>query len=247
MKICKNCGHRFEGKFCSNCGQTVDTKRIDFHYLKHQIPHSFFHIDTGLLYTSKQLFLRPGHAIREYLEGKRVNHIKPLSFILILAGFYVLLCHWLHINLFHLSIESARDGIETEKAINIDEWFLTHYGWVTLATIPLYTIGTAMCFYKQGYNFVEYLVLNTFKAGQRLLIQILFLPFIFLLRHTLSVETILLIVYLIDLGLNFWTNIQFFNKLKTTSVVIRSVFSHIILLTFMSLVVVLFMIIAPYL
>lgn len=246
MQTCKNCGHRFEGKFCNNCGQTAETKRIDLHYLKHEIPHSFFHINAGLLYTSKQLFIRPGHAIREYLEGKRINHIQPLSFILILAGFYILLCHWFHINLFHLSIESTREGVETEKAIHIDEWFLAHFGWVTLATIPLYTIGTAICFYDKSYNFVEYLVLNTFKAGQRLIVQIVFLPFIFLFRHSLNVDTILLIVYLIDLGLNFWTNLQFFDDMKAGAVILRSTMSHLILLLLMFLVVALAMILAPY-
>ncbi|OAH73163.1 hypothetical protein AXA65_08850 [Chryseobacterium sp. FP211-J200] len=62
MQTCKNCGHRFEGKFCNNCGQTADTNRINYHDLKHQLTHSLFHIDAGLLYTSKQLFIRPGHA-----------------------------------------------------------------------------------------------------------------------------------------------------------------------------------------
>ena len=246
MQTCKNWGHRFEGKFCNNCGQTAETKRIDLHYLKHEIPHSFFHINAGLLYTSKQLFRRPGHAIREYLEGKRINHIQPLSFVLILAGFYILLCHWFHINLFHLSIESTREGVETKKSINIDEWFLAHFGWVTLATIPLYTIGTAICFYDKSYNFVEYLVLNTFKAGQRLLVQIVFLPFIFVFRHSLNVDTVMLIVYLIDLGLNFWTNLQFFDDMKSGAVILRSTLSHLILLFLMFLVVALTMILAPY-
>lgn len=121
MQTCKNCGHRFEGKFCNNCGQTADTNRINYHDLRHQLTHSLFHIDAGLLYTSKQLFIRPGHAIREYLDGKRVNHIKPLSYILILAGFYILVCHLLDINLFNISVESAKDGIETDKSVNLDE------------------------------------------------------------------------------------------------------------------------------
>lgn len=52
MQTCKNCGHRFEGKFCNNCGQTADTNRINYHDLRHQLTHSLFHIDAGLLYTS---------------------------------------------------------------------------------------------------------------------------------------------------------------------------------------------------
>jgi len=246
MQTCKNCGHRFEGKFCNNCGQTADTNRINYHDLRHQLTHSLFHIDAGLLYTSKQLFMRPGHAIREYLDGKRVNHIKPLSYILILAGFYILVCHLLDINLFNISVESAKDGIETEKSVNLDEWFLSHFGWVTLASIPLYTVGTAVCFYGKGYNFVEYLVLNIFKAAQRLIVQIIFLPFIFLVKQSLDVETIILVIYLIDIGLNFWTNIQFFDTMKPGAVILRSFISHLILLMLMFLVIFIIMLIAPY-
>lgn len=237
MQTCKNCGHRFEGKFCNNCGQTVDTHRIDFHFLRDEIPHSFFHINAGLLYTSKQLLTRPGHAIREYLEGKRVNHIKPLSFILILAGFYILLCHWFHLNLFSISEEGAKNVVLRGTKMNYDEWFLSHFGWVTLSTIPLYTVGTFICFYNKGYNFVEYLILNTFKAGQRLIIQIVFLPFIFLIKHSLDVGTIVFTVYLIDLGLNFWTNIEFFNQMKVSNVLLRSILSHTILMALMMLIV----------
>lgn len=235
MQTCKNCGHRFEGKFCNNCGQTADTHRIDFHYLKHEIPHSFFHVNAGLFYTSKQLFIRPGHAIREYLEGKRINHIQPLSFILILAGFYILLCHLLHLNLFTLSSES---GQTDDKTVRLNEWMLEHYGWLTLATIPLYTVGTYLCFRHRKYNFVEYLILNTFKAGQRLIVQLAFLPFIFLLKHSMSVATIMFLIYLIDLGLNFWANIQFFNQMKIVNVIIRSILSHLIMIGLMTIAVV---------
>lgn len=237
MQTCKNCGHRFEGKFCNNCGQTADTERIDFHYLKHEIPHSFFHINAGLLYTSKQLFIRPGHSIREYLEGKRVKHIQPLSFVLILAGFYILLCHWFHLNLFTLSHEAGSKVLVHNDSVNFDEYMLKNFGWLTLATIPLYTVGTFVCFHSQGYNFVEYLILNTFKAGQRLILQIIFLPFIFLIKHSFSVSTVVLIIYLIDLGLNFWTNVEFFNSLKPINVILRSILSHIILILLMFSVV----------
>ena len=241
MQTCKNCGHRFEGKFCNNCGQTADTNRFNYHDLRHQLTHSIFHIDAGLLYTSKQLFIRPGHAIRGFLEGKRVKHLKPFSFVLILTGFYILLCHWFHLNLFSASEESLTKDIGTGKTINLDEFFLSHFSWVTLATIPLYTVGTWICFYDKGYNFVEYLVLNTYKAGQRLIVQIVFLPFIFLVKHSFDIGTVILVVYLIDLGLHFWTNIQFFNTIKKTSVIIRSILSHLIMVILLGLSLVILM------
>lgn len=134
----------------------------------------------------------------------------------------------------------------TNPSTLTNEWFLSHFGWVTLASIPLYTVGTAVCFYGKGYNFVEYLVLNIFKAAQRLIVQIIFLPFIFLVKQSLDVETIILVIYLIDIGLNFWTNIQFFDTMKPGAVILRSFISHLILLMLMFLVIFIIMLIAPY-
>jgi hypothetical protein len=41
----------------------------------------------------------------------------------------------------------------------------SHFALVTLLTIPLYAIGP---YWKEGYNFVEHLVLNSFLAGKNL-------------------------------------------------------------------------------
>jgi len=241
MKICKNCGHRFEGDFCNQCGQKADTERLNFHYLRHQLTHSLFHINAGLFYTIKQLFFRPGYAIRGYIEGKRVNYITPFSFVLILTGFYILLCHWLHINLFSASEESLKSKINS--GFNLNEFFLSHFSWVTLATIPLYTVGTWLSFYNKGCNFVEYLVMNTYKAGQRLVVQIAFLPFIFLVKYSLNIGTVMLIVYLIDLGLHFWTNLQFFKPMKPMNIIVRSIFSHLVMILLMGIVLMIFLLV----
>ena len=43
--ICKNCSTPVSGKYCSNCGQSTATARINFHYIIHEIQHSIFHVD----------------------------------------------------------------------------------------------------------------------------------------------------------------------------------------------------------
>ena len=37
--------------------------------------------------------------MREFLNGKRVKHFKPMSFVILLAGIYGLLSHYFDINL----------------------------------------------------------------------------------------------------------------------------------------------------
>ncbi|MDH6353963.1 hypothetical protein M2132_000283 [Dysgonomonas sp. PH5-45] len=79
--ICKNCNSTIKGNYCQNCGQATKTDRINFHYLVHEIQHSIFHVDKGILFTIKELLLRPSITIKGYLEGKRVNLFKPFGFV----------------------------------------------------------------------------------------------------------------------------------------------------------------------
>jgi hypothetical protein len=106
----------------------------------------------------------------------------------------------------------------------------THFSWVTIATIPIYTIGTYIVFRKQGYNFVEFFVLNSFKAAQRLFVQILTFPILLYLNGTPEVQKFSTATYFMGLVLIFWTNIQFFNKLSKTKAFFLSILSHIIFL-----------------
>ena len=97
-------------------------------------------------------------------------------------------------------------------------------------TIPFYTIGTFVFFRKQGYNFIEFLIQNTFKASQRLFLHILLFPVIYYFNETPQINKVRLILYLIDVALIFWTNIQFFDKLSKPKVILYSILSHLLFL-----------------
>ena len=166
---CKNCNLHFKGHFCNNCGQSVDTHKMNLHFLWHDIQHGLFHFDKGVFYTAKQLFTRPGHTIREFLEGKRVKHFKPISLIIILATAYGILYHYFHINSFNNEfLKGFQEGFNrtTTQGKNpfilnfeiINEWVATHYSWMTLFLLPFYALASFCAFKKIGYNYVEHLI-----------------------------------------------------------------------------------------
>ena len=221
---CKNCNQIYKGHYCNNCGQPADTHKINAHFLWHDIQHSLLHFDKGIVYSFRQLFTRPGHSIREFIEGKRVKHFKPLSLVVVVATFYGLLYHKLHINLFPEATDATLNYAE------FNEWMATHFYWVTIATIPLFTIGTYICFRNQGYNFFEFFVLNTFKASQKLFAHLLMFPLLYFYNGTSHIKTITSLIYAVDMVLIFWTNIQFFNKISKTKAFFLSLLSHILFL-----------------
>ena len=233
---CKNCGQTYTGHYCNNCGQPAATHQLNFHFLWHEIQHGLFHFDHGFSYSAKQLFTRPGHSIRDFIEGKRVKHFKPVSLVLLLATAYGFLYHYFDISFITIKTEPSSETSIVDS-VKFNEWVGSHYAWVVLLTIPLYTIGTSIAFKKQTYNLVEYFILNTFKASQRLIISIALFPLLYYYNGTNTMRTLSFIIYLIDVVLIYWTNAQFFNKLSLKRTLLLTFLSQILFLTSLLIII----------
>lgn len=228
---CKNCATAFEGAYCSNCGQPADTHAINSHYLWHDIQHGLLHFDKGLLYTAKELFTRPGHSIRGFIEGKRVQHFKPISFVVLLAGLYGYLYHAFHIDLLG---DSVAHGKTTLDMRGVNDWIATHYALSELLFIPFTAVASFLAFHGKGYNFIEHFVLNTFLAGQRLLLRLAFFPFMLLFpQHQLLTGSVPDVV---SFGLTAWTFIQFFQALPPAQRFWRTVLYFVLYFTILIVV-----------
>ncbi|MBS1746556.1 MAG: DUF3667 domain-containing protein [Bacteroidetes bacterium] len=227
--ICKNCGRHFNGNFCNYCGQTAETHKIDAHFLWHDIQHGLFHFDHGILYTIKQLFTRPGNAIKEFIEGKRVKYFKPISLVILLATVYGLLSHTFQTDFAKALVikDSPHEKIVIEK---INEWISGHFSWATLLTLPFYTIGSFIAFRKQGYNFAEHFVMNTFLASQRIVLHILIFPLSYFFYGTPSYNIFSSVIPLLEFILVAWGYSQFFNKLTITKSFLLTLLSYAIVI-----------------
>lgn len=87
--VCKNCGTAYRGNYCPGCGQTCKTQRLT---TRHAIEHMFNALvsaDRGFLHTCTDLVLRPGHMMRDYIEGHRIHYISPISLLFVLSTIYV--------------------------------------------------------------------------------------------------------------------------------------------------------------
>lgn len=231
MIICKNCGNHFEGHYCNLCGQSAKTDRITTEFIWEDIEHGLLHYDKGIWYSLKQLFLQPGHSIRDYIEGKRVKHFRPLSMLIVLATIYALIYHLTDINLLTKT---------DEKSAGILENIFHHYYWYVVATIPIYTISTFLMFKNSGYNYSELFVFEAFKGSQRMLIHIFSIPVIYFTSNPSTASKINLTLILIDFFLILWSNIQFFKTFPRITTIIRSIISFIIYLLILLLFIILY-------
>lgn len=238
--ICKNCNHKFDKNYCNNCGQALHTHPINFQYLVHELQHGFLHVDKGILFTLKELFTRPGYSIREFIEGKRVNHFKPvISLVIILATIYGILAHYLNMEVMDTkTINISGDYNILEDMLKINKWISDHFVWISLLSIPIFSFGSSIAFRKQKKNFAEHIVLNTFLAGQKLVVHLATLPIVYLIRNTSYSGNFETLITLIDFFLLVWTYKQFFNqqsKLHTTWLAILSYIINIIIFSFLAI------------
>lgn len=213
--ICKNCNNHFEGNFCNNCGQAANIHKLNMHFIWHDLQHGLFHFDNGIFDTIKQLLTKPGHTIREFINGKRVKHFKPLSLVVVLATLYGLLYHYFINNLFDVKPINAGENVISayEKVIR---WHTDHFAYSTLILILTTTIASYRVFKKKGYNFAEHLVLNTFYRGLVLVIGLLMFP-VFYINYkngTESLKNYALISQILDFTLMYFCYSQFFNKIS---------------------------------
>jgi len=236
--ICKNCGAVINGKFCSNCGQPASTQAISASFVVHDLQHGLLHINGGILHSARELFTRPGYSIREYIEGKRMKHYKPISMLIILAGFYSLLYHALGINVFN--------GLD-DDTFNYDdanEWIIHHFSIISLLLVPILSLCSYIVFNKQGYNYTEHIILNAFYSSQKLWLRILTIPLLLWQDMAVTITQFLMIA---DLILMFWCYKQFFTNLSELRALLLTALSYIMnLLIMVILIAVVLLILSPY-
>ncbi len=154
------------------CGQHSDVRRIQPNFIFKDLSLGLFNIDSGFLYTAKALFLRPGYAIRDYINDKRVRYFMPISMLIVLSTINSFLYHILKIDLFQVDIVKQNTDPKIARFYNIIDG---NYVYLTLGSLPLLTLSSCLFFKKAKLNFAEHLILNTSAACQRLIIHLVFL------------------------------------------------------------------------
>lgn len=201
---CKNCGHHFTGKFCNHCGQRADTERLTAKEILHDLLHAVTHMDKGYFYSVRQLILRPGHAVREYLEGKRVDHSNPFLMLLIIGTLGSFLYDKYEVaSLNSIKIHDLQDNFH----IIASKFF-------ALATL-VYSFIFAFCdfifFRYKKYYYSELYVFNIFQMVAIMVLNLLLLPLWIKLGSSAAGDYARIVVYLFIIAYLVFVRYQFFN------------------------------------
>ena len=232
---CKNCSNDLTGNYCSNCGQSVHTSRINLHYIIHEFLHGVLHVDKGIIYTCKELTIRPGKTIRNYLSGKRVNYFKPFGYLFLLATIYTVVMHFLGVPIFgnyemvsHMEGDINQEVTEKLATINslsksMFDFMNNHYAATSLISLPIAALCTFLCFFSTKYNYGEHLIVNSYIYGQTILASIILIPFSYFFP-----EYNLMTASIIVLFLKIYMAVCVFNQYKLLNRIIRAIVAFIL-------------------
>jgi hypothetical protein len=135
-------------------------------------------LDKGLLFTSLQLFHRPGHLVRDYLAGKTACYTAPFKYLLLWVGISSLVIYW-----YNQVRPGAAGKTAAKPTVYADE--LERYGtffYTTLADNPklvltffilVLAFAARLVFRRRGLNLAEHTVALAYLLGTSALVETL--------------------------------------------------------------------------
>lgn len=203
---CLNCNFEINSNFCPNCGQKTSVHQYSVkHFIEHDLVHGVLHVDKGILYTIKMLFTSPGHSIREFLQGKRVNIFNFVTLLVLIIAVSHFLSSYSSIKMSDIMPDSSGFMKEFENMSRKNPKI------ILLMTIPFYSIITFFWFKKAKLNLTEHFVLNSYKTAGELLIMILFTLITTIYTNIVNLRIILAVISLISYFYTIWFYRQFFS------------------------------------
>jgi hypothetical protein len=188
----------------------------------HEIEH-VLHFERGILYTIRELLIRPGQNIKNFINENRSRLVKPVIFIIVTSLIYTLISHFFHIEEAYIKYDNAN---KTEVNV-INDWIQSHYGYANIIMGVFIAFWLKVFFKKYDYNFFEILILLCFVLGMEMLIFSVSALFEGLTKLPLmKVSAVIIFIYF------SWSVGQFFDKTKAMSYV-KALVSYILgMLTF---------------
>ncbi|WP_113634999.1 DUF3667 domain-containing protein [Nubsella zeaxanthinifaciens] len=182
-QTCLNCDYTIDENYCRHCGQKR-FKRIDKKYVTDEIQYLLIHTNKGFLYTVKKLIKSPGGTAKEFIDGNRVNHYKPMLLAFLLSGISAFISF--KIIGFAKIMRELYEGQHMNSAFMNDYMsFVTSYNsFIMLAMIPVFALSTWIAFHNWKNNYYEHIVMNAYiLAAYNIMTIVIVYPILFAVRH----------------------------------------------------------------
>lgn len=165
---CATCGTHFEGNYCPRCGQSARIGRYSFKKAFLLFLDVWGIGNRGMFRSLRDLILRPGYMIRDYLRGMQMAYFPPFKLFFLLIALWLLVDTGMNIQGINRDKQNKQ---ETEEILSkvvtdkipqeedekdrefdakvsgkIDTFFDTHSSAVILASLLLFSLPLYLLF-----------------------------------------------------------------------------------------------------
>ena len=188
---CPTCGTHYEGNYCPRCGQSATIGRYSFKKAFLLFLDVWGLGNRGMFRTIRDLILRPGYMIRDYLQGMQMAYFPPFKMYFLLLALNLVIDTG-----FNLKMENRLEKGKIEyneglrKSLNLDEpatdatnpldnpvdssnkayeWTIDHLSIVTMVFLLLFSFPLYMFFRKSpaypGLKYSEFFVTMVYTTN----------------------------------------------------------------------------------
>lgn len=242
MKKCLNCGAESESKYCPECGQDLDLKRLEVKTIFHEVTHGILHWENSILKTFRLMLIKPGETVKKYIAGQRKNIVKPFTYFIFIQTIYMLLFHWMSgeyfafVN-FKINMTDALAG----KIQNLQSLIGSFINYLNYAMPFLFALFLHL-FYKKktGINFAESIAISLYWIGTTLVFGIILMMMSLIEIGIFNARFIINIIFLVFCILQFTNMRKFRGILKSLLSVVLSYLAYAV---FVGLILLIYLII----
>ncbi len=240
--ICLNCNEMITANFCGNCGQKK-YKRINRKYVVDEVQYTFLHTNKGFLYSVKNILKNPGKTAKDFIEGNRVNHYKPILLAFVLSGISAFISY--KIIHFEKVLKAFYEEYTPNSPVLTDFMAtLNSYNSIfMLLLVPFFALLSKTVFMKWGQNYYEHVVMNAFVLSYYNICNIIFVyPILFFIRDDIQLFAIFtsFILFAGSFFMLIWFYKGFYNERSLKTIILRvlGIFGLIVVAYFIALVIV---------
>ncbi|MEN7342999.1 MAG: DUF3667 domain-containing protein [Pseudomonadota bacterium] len=203
MINCYKCDAEVTDDFCPKCGHPVTLPRLTGEYLASELA-SIFNVERGFFFTIREMLLRPGANLQEFVLRDRTRFVKPVIFVIVCSFIYTIAQQ---IFGFEDGYVSYADN-EPSTTLTMFTWISNNYGYANIGLALFTAVWVRVFFARYGYTIFEILVMLCYVIGMVMLLVTM---------GILQATTPLPVLAVGAIGTFFyapWAIAQFFDKQK---------------------------------
>lgn len=171
---CATCGTHYEGNYCPRCGQSAKIGRYSFKKAFLLFLDVWGLGNRGMFRTIRDLILRPGYMIRDYLQGMQMAYFPPFKMFFLLVALSLIVETGLNVKMENrlvstqeqfakgvnnafaeknstsvTVVEDSSDSVQNFISHEVNDWMMKHISIVTIVFLLLFS-GPLYLFFRKS-------------------------------------------------------------------------------------------------